>query len=1159
MKNIVFVFVVAFALCSTAMASDIAISTQAGWWGQAAADREMQEIADNVTGASVEQFAASEQAALADWVADHTGDGTPDLLIICGQFPDTIYTPGNVQADDSLAELFLDDGNCIINTGDWIFYVVNGAGTNAAGGLQTMMDIPGVTVAGEDDTAVTVTADGQDYTPTLQDFATDRPFHLDTLAGDWEVELVLAGNAAGTRADPVIVHNTTTGGRIGIFYQTMSQDGDPRGEVISEWINNWFLLNVGGRGNPYARRASPADEATITGTFVTMSWQAGDFAVSHDVYMSDNFDDVNNGTGDTFRLNQPGTFYVAGFAGYAYPDGLVPGTTYFWRIDEVNDADPNSPWKGKVWSFWVQPVTSYEPIPCDGSKFIDPENLILSWTTGFGAILHTVYFGDDYDTVANATVGEQQATTTYSPGPLEPDKTYFWRIDELGTQGTNTGDVWSFKTLPDIAVTDPNLLGWWKLDEGAGTTVVDWSGHGNHGMFQGNPEWVEGYDGGALEFTGSSTYVDCGNAEALNIDVFSVSFWCNIPSTQGYNHMVSRGGHESASAVNWGVMMHGNEQRILFESFNDTTWPGIRSDTTIGQWHHVVATYDGDTMQLYHDGTLAETTSGAGMLLDQSRPFLIGARSDAGSAGAFFSGSIDDVRIYNKVVTEDEISKIMAGDPMIAWGPSPANRSTPDVDSATPLSWSPGENAAQHDLYFGTDKNAVENADTSDTSGIYRNRQSGTSYIPPEDVEWGSGPYYWRIDEYNADGTISKGKIWSFTVADFILVDDFEDYNAGDNQIWYAWHDGLGYGTPGIEPYFAGNGTGGAVGDENTASYMEETIINGGSKSMPLYYDNNKQGYSKYSETELTLTAPRDWTEEGVTNLTLWFRGYPASTGSFVEGPVGTYTMTASGTDIWVINGVEADEFHFAYKMLTGAGSIIARVDSVENTNDWAKAGVMIRETLDPDSAHAFACVTPASGVAAQARPSTGGTSVNTNQTGVAAPYWVKLERSISGLFTVSHSANGSNWQPVTGATAQTIPMSANVYIGLALTSHDAALTCEAVFSNITTTGTVTGQWAHQDIGITSNDAEPLYVAVSNSAGTPAIVVHDDPAAAQIDTWTEWVIPLQAFADQGIVLTNVDRIAIGLGTQGNMTIPGGSGKMFIDDIRLYRPRETAEE
>ncbi len=72
------------------------------------------------------------------------------------------------------------------------------------------------------------------------------------------------------------------------------------------------------------------------------------------------------------------------------------------------------------------------------------------------------------------------------------------------------------------------------------------------------------------------------------------------------------------------------------------------------------------------------------------------------------------------------------------------------------------------------------------------------------------------------------------------------------------------------------------------------------------------------------------------------------------------------------------------------------------------------------------------------------------------------------------------------------------------------------------------------------------------------MVIHDDPAAAQIDTWTEWIIPLQVLADQGIVLTNVDEIAIGLGTQGNMTVPGGSGKMYIDDVRLNQPSETAE-
>ena len=81
-----------------------------------------------------------------------------------------------------------------------------------------------------------------------------------------------------------------------------------------------------------------------------------------------------------------------------------------------------------------------------------------------------------------------------------------------------------------------------------------------------------------------------------------------------------------------------------------------------------------------------------------------------------------------------------------------------------------------------------------------------------------------------------------------------------------------------------------------------------------------------------------------------------------------------------------------------------------------------------------------------------------------------------------------------------------------------------------------------------------MYAAISNADGTSAVVEHDDPAATTIDTWTEWVIPLQEFVNQGIDLTDVDKIAIGLGTKGNTTAAGGSGKIFVDDIRLYRPR-----
>jgi hypothetical protein len=238
--------------------------------------------------------------------------------------------------------------------------------------------------------------------------------------------------------------------------------------------------------------------------------------------------------------------------------------------------------------------------------------------------------------------------------------------------------------------------------------------------------------------------------------------------------------------------------------------------------------------------------------------------------------------------------------------------------------------------------------------------------------------------------------------------------------------------------------------------------------------------------------------------------------------------------------------------MLTGPGSIVARVNSLQDTHISAKAGVMIRETLDPGSKHAFACMTAENGVASQGRTTTDGTSFTTNDTDVTAPHWVKLERDASGNFTVSHSANGTAWQPVDSAVPTNIPMASNVYIGLAVTSHNTAVTCQAVFSNVTTTGNVSGQWQHQDVGIASNAAEPMYVQLSNANGTSAIVANDDPAAATINTWTEWRIPLQAFADQGINLADVDSIAIGLGSKGGVAA-GGTGTVYIDDIRLYQP------
>jgi len=697
-------------------------------------------------------------------------------------------------------------------------------------------------------------------------------------------------------------------------------------------------------GEPFTKASgpSPKDGTLHTGTWVNLAWRAGDFAVSHDIYLGDSFDDVNESLGDTFRGNQTDVFYVAGFPGFAFPDGLVPGTTYYWRIDEVNDTEPNSPWKGDIWSFSIPPKTAYSPVPADGAESI-PTDAKLTWTAGYGAKLHYLYFGEDFETVNNATDGEALGVASYSPGPLQLAKTYYWRIDEFDIAGTYKGNVWSF------------------------------------------------------------------------------------------------------------------------------------------------------------------TTEGA------------------------------------------------------VSGPNPANGAV-DVSPTYILTWDAGAVAASHDVYFGTDADAVKNA--TKASPEYKGAKAlGEESHDPGKLALNTA-YYWRIDEVNGVNPDSPwaGNVWSFTTGDFFVIDDFEDYDVGNNEIWWSWKDGLGYGPHGNEPAYPGNGTGSAVGDETTASFTEETIVHDGLQAMPLVFDNNKQGYSKYSEVELTLNTVRDWTAEGVAQLSIWFRGNPASVGSFTEAPAGTYTITASGVDIWN----DADEFHYAFKTLTGVGTIVAQVLSVDNTDPWAKAGVMFRDTLEPGSKFAAVYITPGYGCRFQARvdadaAATSDTSVVTSsQMAITAPYWIKLERDFAGNFRGYYSSNGSTWQSMSW-NPQNISMSSNIYIGLAATSHNAAATCEAKFSNVTITGTAGSQWTNQDIGIASNDTEPLYVAISNSTGSPVVVVHDDPDAATIDTWTEWVIPLQAFADQGINLANVDRIAIGLGTKGNTTIPGGSGKMYFDDIRLIQPSDTAEE
>jgi len=172
--------------------------------------------------------------------------------------------------------------------------------------------------------------------------------------------------------------------------------------------------------------------------------------------------------------------------------------------------------------------------------------------------------------------------------------------------------------------------------------------------------------------------------------------------------------------------------------------------------------------------------------------------------------------------------------------------------------------------------------------------------------------------------------------------------------------------------------------------------------------------------------------------------GSPALSGDATYS-TGTFTLVGSGADIWN----NADAFHFAYRPLNGDGTVVARVTSVQNTDPWAKAGVMIRESLAAGSKHAFMAITPGNGAAFQRRTATDGASVNTAGAVVTAPYWVRLVRA-GTLFTASQSADGVTWTTV---GSETISMTTSVYVGLALTAHNNAVLNTSSFTDVSVTG----------------------------------------------------------------------------------------------------------
>jgi len=168
----------------------------------------------------------------------------------------------------------------------------------------------------------------------------------------------------------------------------------------------------------------------------------------------------------------------------------------------------------------------------------------------------------------------------------------------------------------------------------------------------------------------------------------------------------------------------------------------------------------------------------------------------------------------------------------------------------------------------------------------------------------------------------------------------------------------------------------------------------------------------------------------------------------------------------------------------------------------------------------------------------------------------VKLTRTGNSL-TAQRSADGIAWENITtyaAASTVTVTMANEVGIGLAVTSHLAGAVCGGWFSNVSTTGGVSGAWQVAEIGVAQvpgNTPETCYVAVQDSGGKLKVVSHPDPKAIATGNWEEWNIPLSQFTSAGVSLNSVKKIIIGVGDR-NSPKTGSAGKLYIDDIRLTR-------
>jgi len=449
------------------------------------------------------------------------------------------------------------------------------------------------------------------------------------------------------------------------------------------------------------------------------------------------------------------------------------------------------------------PGTASVPYPPDGATDV-PRDADLSWTAGATAATHNVYVGESLEEVDAATVPTASGlnVTSFDPGRLELGKTYFWRVDEVNAAPDNTvfkGTVWSF-TVEPLMYAIENIV--------ASSTGISDPGAGAENTINGSG--LNDLDQHSVEST----------------DMWLASQDGEIPLSIQYEF-------DRVYKLYQMLVWNYNVQFEMMLGF------GVK-DVTIEY------STDGANWTVLEEAVLAQATASASYTANTIVDFAgVPAQYVRLTINSSFGGltqyGLSEVRFLH-IPTFPRMPQPAAG---------AANQSPETV-----LSWRPGREAASHEVYLGTDEQAVIDGTASMAT------VSEPSYDAVLDL---NETYYWKVVEVNdlEEPTAWEGNVWSFAVAESIVVDDFESYSdAEGNEVYTTWVDGCV------------NGTGATVG-YLTTPFAETTLAHSGGQSMPLAYDNS--GGVTTSEAERTLDTAQDWSRHTIKSLSLSFFGDPAN------------------------------------------------------------------------------------------------------------------------------------------------------------------------------------------------------------------------------------------------------------------------------------------